>query len=594
MDEQEIRALLREVKTGRLSRRAFVHTMVGYGLTVPVVSQLLAGTGLAQTSPRPAAAPAKRGGGGLLKTLAWDAPMLLNPILAVGLKDWNACSIFYEPLVSFDAAGDMVPVLAQEVPSFQNGGVARDGTSVTWKLKRGVSWHDGTPFTAQDVVFNWEYAADPATAAPGIGTYEKVKQVEALDPYTVKVTFTRPAPYWIVTGQIIPRHIFEPYKGAKSREAPNNLKPVGTGPYRFADFKPGDLLKGEINPNYHVPGRPFFDAVEVKGGGDAVSAARAVLQTGEYDYATEVGGAGGDVLQRLEHGRKGRVAIGFGGRITHLQLNQTDPWTEVAGERSSVKTVHPFLTDPAVKGALALLVDRTAIQEQILGRLGQATGNWLNNPERFRSRNIRWEFSIDKANQLLDSGGWKRGADGVRARDGKRLKMRFAGPITVPAQKTQAIIKQAAGKAGIEIEIKAVLQTSYYSSDPGNPDTHMHFYSDLQLATYLMGPPDPTPLMRVFTSGAVATKENKWQGFNVWRWRNEEYDRLYKQADTEMDPVTRAALFIRMNDLVVQSGIVVPIVRLAKAAALSTRLGGIEHNVYDVDFWNLAMWSRES
>ena len=341
---------------------------------MPVASQLLAGAGLAQTSPRPASAPSKRGGGGALRALSWDAPSLLNPILALGLKDWNACALFYEPLVYFDPSGNLVPVLAQEVPSLQNGGVAKDGTSVTWKLKHGVSWHDGKPFTAQDVVFTWEYTADPATGSPVVGVYQNVKQVEALDPHTVKISFTQPTPFWTVTGFILPRHIFEPYKGAKSREAPNNLKPVGTGPYRFVDFKPGDLVKGEINPNYHVANRPFFDTVEVKGGGDAVSAARAVLQTGEYDYASEVGGVEDDVLQRLEQGGKGRVVIGFGGRITHVQLNQTDPWTEVDGERSSVKTVHPFLTDPAVRGALAVLVDRASIQEQILGRLGQATG----------------------------------------------------------------------------------------------------------------------------------------------------------------------------------------------------------------------------
>ena len=143
MDEQEIHGLLREVGTGRLSRRAFVRTMAGCGLSVPVAGQLLSRAGFAQTSPRPAAPPAKRGGGGLLKVLSWDAPNLLNPILAVGLKDWNACAIFYEPLIYFNGAGDIVPVLAQEVPSLQNGGVAKDGTSVTWKLKRGVSWHDG-------------------------------------------------------------------------------------------------------------------------------------------------------------------------------------------------------------------------------------------------------------------------------------------------------------------------------------------------------------------------------------------------------------------------------------------------------------------
>ena len=594
MDEREIRQLLRHVRAGRLSRRGFVRTMLGLGLTAPLAAEMLASAGIARAQTRPGPAPAKRGGGGALKALWWDAPNLLNPVLAVGLKDWNAGSLFYEPLVYFDPQANLVPVLAREVPSITNGGVAKDGTSVTWHLKHDVQWHDGKPFTAQDVVFNWEYAADPATGAPSVGVYRNVKHVEAIDPHTVKFVFTQPTPYWLMTGPIIPRHIFEPFKGARSREAPNNLKPIGTGPYRFVDFKPGDLLKAEISPSYHVPNRPFFDTVEVKGGGDAASAARAVLQTGEYDYAAEVGGVEDDVLKRLEQGGKGTVRIAFGGRINHVQLNQSDPWTEVEGERSSVKTVHPFLTDPAVRGALALLVDRSGIQEQILGRNGQVTANFVSAPERFRSKNTRWEFNVDKANQLLDAGGWTRGADGVRTRDGKRLKMVLQAATNSVAQKIQAVIKQAAAKAGIEIELKTVTPSSFYSSDPANPDTYTHFYADLQLMTYVMGPPDPERLMRVFTSWEIASKQNNWQKFNVWRWRNEEYDRLYKAGETEMDPVKRAALFIRMNDLVVQNGIVVPIMLLAKAAAVSNRLRGVEHNAFELDFWNLPFWSREA
>jgi len=593
MDEHGIRELLGDVSAGRLSRRGFVRAMVGLGLTAPLASELLASAGVAEAQPRAGVTPAKRGGGGPLKALWWDAPNILNPLLAVGLKDWNASSLFYEPLVWFDPQANMVPALAREVPSVKNGGVAKDGTSVTWKLKPGVSWHDGKPFTAGDVVFNWEYTADPATGSPAVGVWRNVKQVEALDPLTVKFVFTQPTPYWLMTSAIIPRHIFEPYKGAKSREAPNNLKPIGTGPYRFVDFKPGDLLKAELNPSYHVANRPFFDTLEIKGGGDAVSAARAVLQTGEYDYAAEVGGVEDDVLQRLEQGGKGRVVIAFGGRISHVQLNQTDPWTEVDGERSSVKTVHPFLTDPAVRGALALLVDRAGIQEQILGRNGQVTPNFISAPERFRSKNTRWEFSIDKANQMLDAGGWKRGGDGVRAKDGKRLKVVFQAVTNAVAQKVQAVIKQAAAKAGMEMELKSVVASSFYSSNPANPDTYTHFYADLQLMTYLMGPPDPERLMRVFTSWEVASKENNWQKFNVWRWHNVEYDRLYRAAETEMDPVKRAALFIRMNDLVVQNGVVIPILLLSKAAAISNRLRGVEHNPFELDFWNLPFWSRE-
>src|SRR5262245_2627438 len=441
MNEHDIRELLSDAKRGRLSRRAFVRTLVGVGLTAPFARQLLDGVGVAHAQPAPFTT-AKRGGGGPLKILWWDAPTSLNPALALGVKDWNASALFYEPLVSFDLEGNMVPVLAREVPSVQNGGVSKDGTVVTWRLKRNVQWHDSKPFTAADVVFNWEYAADPATASPQVGVFRNVKRIEGLDTHTVKVTFTQPTPYWIVTGAFLPKHGFEPYKGANSREAPNNNKPVGTGPYRFVDFRPGDMLKAELNPNYHDSNRPFFDTVELKGGGDAVSAARAVLQTGEFDFAGEVASVEDDVLERLETtGGKGRVSVGYGGRILHIALNQSDPWTEIDGERSSVKTTHPFLTDPAVRGALALLVDRAGIQEQVYNRTGRATGVFVTAPERFRSKKIRWHYDQDKANQLLDAGGWKRGADGVRVKDGKRLKVLFQTVTNGPLQKIQAIVK---------------------------------------------------------------------------------------------------------------------------------------------------------
>ena len=121
----------------------------------------------------------------------------------------------------------------------------------------------------------------------------------------------------------------------------------------------------------------------MKGGGDAVSAARAVLQTGEYDFAWNMQ-VEDEILKRLEEGGKGHVEIRIGGNIEHIQLNNTDPWTEVDGERSSLKTKHPFLTDPAVRQALSLLVDEASVQEYIYGRTGIATANFLNVPGTLR------------------------------------------------------------------------------------------------------------------------------------------------------------------------------------------------------------------
>ena len=594
MDEHALREMIDDVKAGRLSRRAFVQTMIGLGLTAPMAAQMLASASVVAAQPKaPAFAPTRRGGGGPLKVLWWQAPTLLNPAFATGTKDQDGSRIFYEPLAAYDPDGNLAPVLAADIPSVDNGGLGRDGKWVVWNLKKGVTWHDGKPFTADDVVFNWEYAADPATAAVTIGAYRDIDRVERLNDYTVKVVFKQPTPFWFEAfcGQnraLIPKHLFAAYKGDKSREAPTNLRPVGTGPYRFVDFKPGDIVRGEINPGYHVPNRPFFDSFEMKGGGDAASAARGVLQTAEYDFAWNIQ-VEDDILRRFEQSGKGRAEIYPTGNIEHIQCNFTDPWRETDGERSSVKTTHPLLADPVVRQALGLLVDRAAVHEQIYGRQGQATANYLNAPPRYFSRNTRWEFNVDRANQILDAAGWRRGSDGIRAKDGKRLKFLYQTSTNAPRQKTQQIIKFACAKAGIEIEIKSVLASVFFASDPANPDTYPHFYADLQMYTTTTGV-DPLWGMRVFTSAEVATKENKWSGRNITRWRNEEYDGLWKTAETEMDPIKRAAQFVRMNDLVIQNGVVVPVLWRNGVAVAASRLRGLDLSGWDSNLWRLPYW----
>jgi len=572
--------------------------MVGLGLTAPLANQLLANAGLAQMAGSSDYKPTKAGGGGALKTLLWQGPTLLNPHFAVGSKDQEGSRIFYEPLAAWDSDGDLMPVLAAEIPEVENGGVAPDGMSVTWKLKKDVLWHDGRPFTADDVVFNWEYAADPATAAATIGSYQDVT-VEKIDPFTVRVHFKKPTPFWAdafvgALGMVIPKHLFEAYKGSNSREASANLKPVGTGPYRFVDFKPGDLVKGERNPSYHMPNRPYFDTIELKGGGDAVSAARAVIQTGEYDYAWNVQ-VEDEILTKLESGgnAKGHVEFVPGSWVEHIQLNSTDPWTEVDGERSSIKTKHPLLSDPSVRQALKLLVDRASVQAQIYGRAAVTTANFLNAPARFASKSTSWDFDIDKAKQVLEQAGWKRQADGIRAKNGKQLKLVFQTSINAPRQKTQAIIKQACQKAGIDVELKSVTASVYFSSDAANPDTYAKFYSDLQMYQVNLLQPDPGPFMRQFVSWEIASKNNKWQGRNITRWRSNEYDQIFHTAEVELDLVKRAGLFVAMNNMVVEDGVVIPVVNRRWVAAMSNNLKATL-SPWDNDFWNLKDWYREA
>ncbi|PYN81983.1 MAG: peptide ABC transporter substrate-binding protein [Candidatus Rokuibacteriota bacterium] len=585
---------LRGLRGGSLSRREFTRALLGLGLVPPLIAELPRPVRPADAQPRRTGfTPSRRGGGGDLKLLWWQAPTILNPHLAIGVKDGDGSRIFYEPLVSFDPDGNSVPVLAAELPTLQNGGIARDGLSVTVKLKKGVQWHDGKPFTADDVVFTWEYAADQATTAVSSGAYRDIARIDRLDQHTVKIVYKTPNPFWANAFRgVIPKHVFEPFKGARSREAPANLRPIGTGPYRFVDFKPGDLVRAELFSAYHEPNWPFFDRLEMKGGGDAVSAARAVIQTGEYDFAWNMQ-VEDDVLRRMEQGGKGRVDIAWGGQVEHILCNFSDPLKEVDGERSSLKAPHPFMTDAAVRSALSLVVDRASIQEQIYGRLGQTTANYLNAPTQFRSRNTRWEFSVEKANKVLEDAGWRRGPDGIRTRDGKRLRMLFQTSINAPRQKTQAIVKQAAARAGIEMELKSVVPAVYFSTDPANLDTSSHFTADLQMYSFNSGSPDPQRFMDPFVSWEIAQKENKWAGRNSTRWRNEEYDRSFKAAETEMDPLKRAAHFIRMNDLLAQNVVVVPFLWRGNASAVSNRLRGTEISGWDSNLWNIAHWYKE-
>src|SRR5262249_845444 len=151
-------------------------------------------------------------------------------------------------------------------------------------------------------------------------------------------------------------------------------------------------------------------------------------------------------------------------------------------------------------------VDRGSVQEQIHGRTGFATANFLNAPERFRSKSTKWEFNVDKANQILDAAGWKKGGDGIREKGGVKLKMVYQTSINASRQKTQQVVKQAAAKAGIDMELKSVTASVYFASDPANLDTYGHFSTDLQMYTTTMTQPDPEIFMLQFTSWEAATK----------------------------------------------------------------------------------------
>jgi peptide/nickel transport system substrate-binding protein len=549
----------------------------------------------------PAVAAGARGSGGTLKMLLWQGPTIVNPHLAQGIKDSIAARAILEPLLTQDNEGRLSPVLAAEVPTKDNGGLSADGRSVTYKLKKDIKWADGQPFTADDVLFTFQFVTNKETAATTIAPYLPLDKVEVVDPLTVKLTFKGPTGGWFVpftgaNGWILPKHALDQFTGSKAREAPFNLKAFGTGPFMVDDFKPGDLLTYKANPNYREPGKPFFDRIEIKGGGDATSAARSVFQTGEYDYAWNLQ-VEAQVLDEIMKGDKGDLMVGPGLGVEQIYFNMADPNQDIDGERSSPKSTHPFLTDPKVREAMALAIDRETIAKQLYGPTGDATPNVLTTPSNLASKNTKYEFNLDKANQLLDAAGYKKGGDGIRMTpSGVRMKVLYQTSTNSLRQKEQALVKDGWQKLGIDTELKSIDAGVFFSVTPTNPDTSGHFYADVQMTTSSFDSAYPANYMKRFYSAVperdFAQKSNNWSSNNFMKWSHPEYNKLYEQGLLELDPVRANEIWKKANDIVVNAFISVPLIDRKLTDAKAKAIKGPELRPFDHLTWNIADWTR--
>ena len=553
----------------------------------------------AQTAP---AAKTTGAAGGTLKMLLWQAPTILNPHLSQGTKDYIAARCCTEPLMTVDGDGKFAPVLAAEIPSTQNGGLAADGKSVTYKLKPGVKWADGQPFSADDVAFTFEFINNKESSAVTSGTYANIESVQAVDPGTVKITFKEPTGGWYVpfvggNGQILPKHAMKDFVGSKSREAPLNTKVFGTGPYMVDEFKPGDLVVYKPNPNFRDAGKGLFERIELKGGGDATSAARSVFQTGEFDYAWNLQ-VEAPVLQDIMSGGKGELVTAPGSGVEQIYFPFMDTTKEVNGERGAPGTKHPFLSDIKVREAMALAIDKETMVKQLYGPTGEATHNVLTTPGNLASKSTKQEFNIEKANKLLDEAGYKRGGDGIRMTpDGIRMKVVYQTSINSLRQKEQAIVKDGWQKIGIETELKSVDAGVFFSSDPGNPDIFARFSVDTQMFTSTFDSPHPVSYMNRWYTGkdperSWGTKANNWSGRNFMKWKSDEYDKLFDQVLVELNPEKAATLWQQLNDLIINDVASIPLVDRKSTDAKTKALTGPALRPFDNLTWNIHEWKK--
>jgi peptide/nickel transport system substrate-binding protein len=541
--------------------------------------------------------------------LYWQAPTVLNPHYAQGAKDQAACRIAYEPLASYDRDGNLVPFLAAEIPTLANGGVAADGRSVVWRLKRGVFWSDGQPFTARDVLFTYKFATDPAFHATTGSSYSVIQNIEAVDDYTVRISFKDVNPAWAepfvgVTGMILPEHAFAGYSDPQL--APINNLPIGTGPYRVVAFKPQEVLflgneliptnkiVFEPNPYFRDPDKPYFSQVILLGGGTVDEAARSVFKVGDVDFTHYLEQIDVQTLENLQGaGSKGRLLSQFGFYVERILLNRTDPnrATE-SGERSSLRYPHPFFSDLRVRQAFSLAIDREAIAK-LYGPAGRETSNMLVSPQTFASPNTHAEFNLTKAAALLDEAGWKdTNNDGVRERDGVRMSVVYQTTVNALRQQIQQIIKKALESIGVEVKLKIIDSSIFFGSVQDTTDTRFHFYADLEEFSFGNVVPDPGPYLKSWTCAEITQQANGWTGGNIERWCNPDYDVLYAKSASEMDPEIRKQLLIQMNDMLINDVVMIPIGHRADVFGASVTLYGINLTPWDAETWNIQDWRR--
>ena len=541
-----------------------------------------------------------RGRDGELKLLYWQAPSIMMPYLSGGTKELEASSIVIEPLARYDNDGQMHPWLALEIPTVANGGVAEDLKSITWRLKQGIQWSDGSALTSADVLFTYEYCTHPETGCTQSNYYNDIASIEALDSHTIRINFTvpKPFPYSAFVGYnapILQKAQFENCVGSKAQECTEqNFYLIGTGPFKVVDFKPNDVVVLEANALYRDGNKPAFQKVVLKGGGDAASAARAVLETGEYHYAWNIQ-VEPEILANMKEAGKGTIIAAFGTAVERLMVNFTNPDPALGDDRSEYldgNNPHPFLSDYSVRRALSLAIDRQMLVDAGYGSAGTIGCNVLPAPAMYASdANDECKTpNIQEANQLLDEAGWVRGSDGVRERNGVRLSILYQTSTNSVRQGTQAFIKDMWKTIGVETELRNISASVFFGGDIGSPDTYQKFYADIEMYTNTFSGTDPETYMASWTCKEIVRRENNWGGSNMPRYCNSDYDALSAEMSKTADLDERIRLAKAMNDMLMQDYVMIPLIHRGGVSAFSNVLEGPRGNEWDSELWNIADW----
>ncbi len=403
------------------------------------------------------------------------------PTLTVGFaQEPDSMNGFYSSMAFAQWANDLVqaslwdisdtleavPVLAAEIPSIENGGISEDYLTYTIRLKEGLLWSDGAPLTSDDLVFTYQMIEDPANnMLQGTTIAEALESVEAVDATTFTLTFNSPKPFpEDMAGSpglstILPAHIFRPvYEAEGSIEfAEENQDPtVFSGPYVLAEWRRGEQMTFEANPNYAV-GQPSIGSIVLRFFPDTETQ-YAALQAGQLDFVPNI--SEGDKPRVSEFEGVEMVTV-FGGYIESLWLNLRTEETPRAG--------HPALQDVNVRQAIRFALDRQAISDALLaGTVSPTDSIYASSPFEDTSLGVT-PHDIEQANALLDAAGWvDSNGDGTRDKDGVELVLRYSSTNAGWRNNIQAVVQQQLAEVGVGTILEAYPASEFFGSWSNN------------------------------------------------------------------------------------------------------------------------------
>ncbi len=557
---------------------AAVATTVAVPSAPPQAATTVAGTTAAAT-----AATGKKGG--VVKVALSQEPDTLNALFSSQTVSSVIYGLVTEPLIDISPDGQYIPKLAEVVPTATNGGVSADGLTLTYKLKKGVKWSDGKPFSSKDVAYTFKVIMDKDNGIPNSG-YDLISKLDTPDDTTVVATFKELyAPYLTLFSSILPEH---PFNGQTAIEKNDfSRKPLGTGPFVVKNWTSQENITMERNPNYRDAGKPYLDGIIFR----IIKSRESAIQSFIANEVDVIWDLTEEQIPQFDKMNDAVLDIAQSVSTERLVLNMSNPKGDKPGDPT---TQHPVLGDLKVRQAIQLGINKKLLTDSLLyGKTTVATAvipqGWA------KSKADPSEFNPEKAKAMLEEAGWKVGSDGVREKGGVKMKLEFGTTSgNKLREKTQQLIQEQLKAIGIQLEIKNVPSDQLFASWDKNGARKRGTFDILMWTTEPGIDPDDH-IYRYFHSKNIPTAANKGGGANYSRWNNPDVDKAIIDAERTLDPAKRQAAYQIVNDKLTAELPQILLYNRLNIDAFKKTVKGHSSNIWATAWlaWNAEEWTLE-